>query len=161
MAGRLRRIEEGTNMADQVSSTQTVVPRGIALWICGLGVGLIGGFAMLTISPAAGLPVLLMWVWLAVRPPRFAGLAGAVVGHGAAWSLLLLASNVSCALSDPRQCSWSLAFGPAHLDDMTAWQTETRVWLAFTLVLVAVGVILTIWTARRLRSGVAAKELSA
>jgi len=145
-------------MSVQVASAPSLMVRGIALWTFGLAVGCIGGFAMLTISPAVGLPELLLWIWFAARPPRFAGLAGAVVGHGAIWSLLLLTSNASCLDSLPRQCRSSLAFGPAHLDDLTAWQTETRAWLAFALVLVALGVVLTIWTAGRLRGGIAAKE---
>jgi len=145
-------------MSGQALSEHGSLQRASRLWICGLAVGFIGGLAMLTISPALGLPELLLWIWLAVRPPRFAGLAGAVAGLGAAWSWLLLTSQVACLESFPAQCHWSLAYGPAHLDDPAAWQTETRVWLAFALVLVALGVVLTIWTAGRVRGGIAAKQ---
>jgi hypothetical protein len=68
-------------MSVQVASAPTPILRGIALWIFGLAVGCVGGFAMLTFSPAVGLPELLLWIWFAVRPPRFAGLLVATTPH--------------------------------------------------------------------------------
>jgi hypothetical protein len=51
---------------------------------------------------------------------------------------------------------WSLAYGPSRFVDGLAWQAETRVWLAVALGLLAAGVILTVWTARRVRTGLPA-----
>jgi hypothetical protein len=122
------------------------------LWICGLAVGLGGGYATLAFGPVAA-PALLLWVCLAVPSPRFSGFAGVLVGHGAAWAWLLLTSHVDCAQSFPARCSWLLAYGPSHLTDVGAWRTETAAWLAVALGLIAVGAILTVWTARRVRLG--------
>lgn len=79
--------------------------------------------------------------------PRFSGAAGALVGHGAAWSWLLMTSSIFCQMS----CSYTLAYGPAHLTDGPAWQRETWVWFALAVGILLAGLILTIWTARRLR----------
>jgi hypothetical protein len=143
-------------MSELAVSRHLPIPRGMGLWVCGLAVGLVGGFATLTINPVAGVAALLLWICLAVAAPRFSGLAGALVGHGMAWVWLLLTSHVACAQSFPAQCAWSLAYGPAHLDDMAAWQTETRAWFAFALGLLAIGVLLTVWTTRRVRRGLSA-----
>jgi hypothetical protein len=39
--------------------------------MCGLRVGLVGGYAMLTISPVAAVPAMVLWVCLAVPSPGF------------------------------------------------------------------------------------------
>jgi hypothetical protein len=123
-------------------------PAARGLWKRGLLLGLVGGFATLAISPFAAVPELLLWIVVAAPSPRFSGLAGAFVGHGAAWSLLLVTSSVSCASS----CSYTLPYGPAHLQG-EAWVTETRIWFAVAVVVLLVGVVLTVWAARRVRPG--------
>jgi len=136
-------------MAERAASRHRPIPRGVLLWIFGLGVGLVGGYATLTVSPVAAVPALVLWVCLAVPSPRFLGLAGALLGHGAVWAWLLVTSNLVCA----SYCSWSLTYGPAHLTDAAAWQTETRIWFAFALGLFAIGAVLTAWTVHRVRQG--------
>jgi hypothetical protein len=104
---------------------------------------------MLVLSPLAAVPELLLGIVLAARSPRFSGLAGALVGHGAAWSLLLVTSSVSCL----SECYYTLPYGPARVTDMPAWQAETRVWFAIAVGVLVVGLVLTVWTARRVRQG--------
>ena len=140
-------------MPEPAISLHLSIPRGLSLWICGLGVGLVGGYATLTLGPIAAVPALLLWACLAVPSPRFSGLAGALVGHGGAWEWLLLRSRIDCAQTIPPQCAWSLAYGPSHLTDVAAWQTETETWLAFAVGITAVGAILAVWTARRVQPG--------
>jgi hypothetical protein len=147
-----RGVEE-VGVPEPADSGHRSITRGLSLWICGLGIGLFGGYATLTFGPVAAVPALLLWVCLTVPSPRFSGLAGALVGHGGAWEWLLLRSHMDCAQSIPPQCAWSLAYGPSHLTDVAAWQTETRAWFAFAVGITAVGAILTVWTAWRLQLG--------
>jgi hypothetical protein len=73
-----------TQLTQGAGSRAWSTSRTRALWLFGLAIGLIGGFATLTLSPLAALPALLFWIVVAVASPRFLGLAGALVGHGAA-----------------------------------------------------------------------------
>lgn len=125
---------------------------GPTFWICGVAVGLVGGFATLTISPLAAVPELLLWLWLALPRLRGTGLAGALIGHGAAWAWLLVTSHVSCVDTLPARCYGSLAYGPSHAESMAAWQSETWVWFAVGVGLILFGAILTTWTVLRTRS---------
>jgi hypothetical protein len=123
------------------------ISRAQKLWMFGLVIGLVGGYATLQISPVAAVPELLLLILVAAPSPRFSGAAGALVGHGAAWSWLLMTSSIFCQMS----CSYTLAYGPAHLTDGPAWQRETWVWFALAVGILLAGLILTIWTARRRR----------
>ena len=115
----------------------------------GLVAGAVGGFATLEISPWAAAPAALLWL-LAIMPSRrLAALAGAVVGHGVAWCLLIGTSFMSCSSS----CHYSLAYGPAHLEDGNAWVAETRLWLVASAGILLVGLVLTAWSAIRSRRG--------
>lgn len=120
------------------------------LWVCGLVVGFVGGFATLAVNPFAAVPALLLWILVAAQSPRFSGLAGALAGHGAAWSWLLVTSSMACR----SYCSYTLPYGPAHLTDGGAWQTETRAWFAVAVGILLVGLVLTVWISRRLRKGI-------
>jgi len=119
--------------------------RARALWLFGLGIGLVGGYATLMLSPFAAVPASVLWIIVIAPSPRLSGLAGALVGHGAAWSWLLGTSSIVCSMS----CSYTLPYGPAHLDDGVAWQTETRLWLAIAIGTLVSGLVLTALTARR------------
>jgi len=123
------------------------VSRARALWLFGLGIGLVGGYATLMLSPFAAVPALVLWIIVIAPRPRFSGLAGALVGHGAAWSWLLGASSIMCSMS----CSYTLPYGSAHVTDPVAWQTETRVWFAAAVVTLVVGLGLTAVTVLRAR----------
>jgi hypothetical protein len=113
------------------------------LWIAGLIIGLLGGFATLVVSPIAAVPEVLLWIVVAARSPRFLGLAGAVVGHGVAWSILIVTSSVSCTSS----CYYTLPYGPAHLENGEAWVTETRAWFAIAVGILIAGLVVTAWIA--------------
>ena len=82
-------------MSEMALLRHRVVPSGVLLWICGMAVGLVGGYATLAINRAAWGPALVLWVFLAWPRPRLSGLAGALVGHGAAWTWLLATSAVA------------------------------------------------------------------
>ena len=126
---------------------QRAISRGMLVWVCGLAIGLLGGYATLTINRAALAPVLMLWVFLAWRSPRFWGLAGALVGHGVAWVWLLATTPVVVFQSLPPIYAMQLAYGPPQLRGGEAeWQAEMAVWFALSLGLVVIGAILTIWS---------------
>jgi hypothetical protein len=126
-----------------------VISRGMLLWACGLAVGLVGGWATLTTDRRAWVPALLLWVFLAWQSPRFWGLAGALVGHGVAWTALLATASVAVFQSLPPIYAMQLAYGPAPLRGGQAeWLAELLAWFALSLGMVAIGAILTIWSAR-------------
>ena len=128
------------------------ISRAQTLWMFGLVIGLVGGYATLQISPIAAVPELLLLMLVAALSPRFSGPAGALVGHGAAWSWLLVTSSIVCQMS----CSYTLAYGPAHVTDPMAWQRESWIWFAVAVGILLVGLVLSVWTARRLRQGLRA-----
>ena len=134
-------------MAKGAVSRPWSIPQAQGVWLFGLLIGFAGGFATLQVSPLAAVPELLLWILVAAQSPRFSGLTGALVGHGAAWSWLLITSSVLCASS----CIYTLAYGPAHLTDGAAWQTETRAWFAVAVGILLLGLVLSVWTARRVR----------
>jgi hypothetical protein len=117
------------------------------LWAAGVGIGLVGGFATLELNPRLAIPLALAWVYVGYRQPRLVGIAGALVGHGAAWIWLLLNSGVGGANTQ----WWTLPYGPTHTDDLEAWRAETWHWIAFSAVLLILGIVLTVQLARRLR----------
>lgn len=131
--------------------------RDLLVWTVGACIGMAGGYATLVVLPVAVLIEVLAVLALALTAPRLVGLAGALVGHGAMWSWLLVTSSVACFESSPPQCGFSLPFGPAHLTDAAAWQTETRIWLLGSVVILLVGLALTVALtirARRLAAAV-------
>jgi hypothetical protein len=143
-------------MADRTYSAKTLKIAAVFLWICGFWVGLVGGWAMLTVLPILGLAELIIWVWLARQSPKYVGLAGAVVGTGISWVALLGTSSATCVGTVPVQCNFSLAFGPSHAGNFATWNAETRDWMDYALIILVIGVILTIWAARRSRRAAAA-----
>jgi len=117
------------------------------LWAAGAGIGLVGGIATLELNPFLAIPLAMAWVYVGFRKPRFVGIAGALVGHGAAWIWLLLTSGFGCAST----CWWTLPYGPTHTEDTEAWRAETWQWIAFSATLLIFGIGLTALLARRLR----------
>ena len=115
------------------------------MWGFGLLFGFVGGYATLQVGPSAAVAELLLLIVVAAQSPRLSGPAGVLVGHGAAWSWLLITSSIVCASS----CGYTLAYGPAHVTDGSAWQTETRAWFALAVGILLLGLILTVLAARR------------
>jgi hypothetical protein len=143
-------------VSDKAATRRGPSIRTAALWTTGLAVGLVGGWAILMISPLEGIAELVLWVWLARQAPRYVGLAGAMVGTGVAWVALLGTSSATCVGTVPVQCNFSLAYGPSHVGNFATWNAETRDWMDYALIILVIGVILTIWTARRSRRAAAA-----
>ena len=112
-----------------------------------MGIGLVGGIATLELNPLLAVPFALAWVYVGYRQPRLVGIAAALVGHGVAWIWLLLNSGVGGANTQ----WWSLPYGPTHTDDLEAWRVETWQWIAFSVVVLIFGIVLTAVLARRLR----------
>ena len=133
------------------------VSRAWALWLSGLAIGIISGYATLMVNPFAAVPALLLWIVIAMPGPRFSGLAGAMVGHGLAWSWLLVTSSIVCAMT----CSYTLPYGPAHLTDGVAWQTETRIWFAAAVIILVGGFLLSALTGLRARKRQVAATVAA
>jgi hypothetical protein len=138
-------MTQTTPITQGAVSRRWPISRARALWLCGLATGLIGGYATLMVSPFAAVPALVLWIVIAVLRPRFSGLAGAMVGHGAAWSWLLVTSSIVCLMT----CSYTLPYGPAHVTDGVAWQTDTRVWFAAAVIILVGGLLLSALTALR------------
>jgi hypothetical protein len=143
-------------VSDRTATRRGPSFRTAALWTTGLAVGLAGGWAVLTVSPLEGFAELVLWVWLARQAPRYVGLAGAVVGTGISWLALIGTSSAACTLTAPIRCEFSLAYGPGHVGNLAEWQSDTRDWMDYALIILAIGIILTIWTARRSRRAAAA-----
>ena len=140
-------MAQTTTITEGPVSRRGPISRARALWLCGLAIGLIGGYATLMVSPFAAVPALLLWIVIAMLRPRFSGLAGAMVGHGAIWSWLLVTSSIVCSMT----CSYTLPYGPAHVTDGVAWQTETRVWFAAAAIVLVGGILLSALTVLRAR----------
>ena len=117
------------------------------LWAAGAGIGLVGGIATLELNPLLAIPLAMAWVYLGIRKPLFMGIAGALVGHGAAWIWLLLNAGMGGASTT----WWTLPYGPTHSLDPDAWRASEWQWIAFSAVLLILGVVLTVQLARRLR----------
>jgi hypothetical protein len=117
------------------------------LWAAGVGIGVVGGIATLELNPLLAIPLALAWVYVGFRKPRLVGIAGALVGHGAAWIGLLLTAGFGCAST----CWWSLPYGPTHTFDWDAWRASELQWIAFSALLLIFGIVLTVQLARRLR----------
>jgi hypothetical protein len=138
---------EEKNMTQGAISGRLSISGARRRWAFGLLIGLVGGVATLQVSPLAAAPELVLLIWLAAPPARPAGPAGILVGHGAVWSWLLVTSSVACA----GVCRYTLAYGPAHVLDASAWQTETRVWFGLALCIFLVGLGVTTVGARGAR----------
>jgi hypothetical protein len=137
-------------MADRTYPAKTLKIAAVFLWICGFWVGLVGGWAMLTVLPILGLAELIIWVWLARQSPKYVGLAGAVVGTGISWAALIwTATPPKCTLGVAPTCQLSLPYGPPPGANFAEWQANWRDWMDYALIILVIGVILTIWTARR------------
>jgi hypothetical protein len=143
-------------VSDKPATTRRLISRGQALWVCGLAVGLIGGWAVLTISPLEGFAELVLWIWLARQSPRYVGLAGAVVGTGISWAALIWTSSATCSLGIASKCQLSLPYGPQPGANYSEWQANWRDWMDYALIILAIGIVLTIWTYRRIRKAAAA-----
>ena len=143
-------------MSDKAATRRGPIPRGQALWVCGLAVGLIGGWAVLTISPLEGFAELVLWIWLARQSPKYVGLAGAVVGTGISWAALIWTSTAICTLGETPHCDFSLPYGPPPGANLGEWQANWRDWMDYALIILVIGIILTIWTYRRSRRAAAA-----
>lgn len=123
------------------------------LWAAGLGIGLVSGYATLTLSLLLGIPLAVVWVLLGLCRPRPVGVAGALIGLGIEW-LWLLANAVSiCNLMLPPAtvCTWTLPLGPSWSADPNAWLTLELTIAGMAFVAVVAGVALTIRLARRPR----------
>jgi hypothetical protein len=138
---------EEKNMTQGAISGRLSISGAQRRWVFGLLIGFAGGVATLQVSPLATAPELVLMIWLAAPPTRPAGPAGVLVGHGAVWSWLLVTSSIACA----GVCRYALAYGPAHVQDASAWQTETRVWFGLALCIFLVGLALTVVGARGAR----------
>lgn len=143
-------------MSDKPATRRGLITRGQALWVCGLAVGLIGGWAVLTISPLEGFAELVLWVWLARQSPRYVGLAGAVVGTGISWAVLIWTATARCTLGSAPHCDFSIPYGPSPGANLAEWQANWRDWMDYALIILVIGIVLTLWTYRRIRRAAAA-----
>jgi hypothetical protein len=143
-------------MAGAVSVRSRSRRRAGALWIAGVLVGLVGGYAMLVVDPGLIILDLLAVLALALARPRILGVAGAIVGHGLMWSWLLATTSINChSLLIPGEapCSVTLPFQSAYYGGPLAWP-KYPAWffpllLAGALALVLAGLALTARTAQR------------
>jgi hypothetical protein len=143
-------------VSDKPAMRRGLITRGQALWVCGLAVGLIGGWAVLTISPLEGFAELVLWVWLARQSPRYVGLAGAVVGTGISWAALIFTSTPpTCTLGVAPTCRLSLPYGPSGAN-YAEWQANWVNWMQYALIILVIGIVLTFWAFRRARRAAAA-----
>jgi len=123
------------------------------LWIAGVWVGLVGGYATLVVDPGLIILDLLAVLALALARPRPLGVTGAIVGHGLVWSWLLATTSVNCNSLLIPSCSVQLPFQSAYYGGPLAWPKYPE-WLfplllAGALALVLAGLALTAGTARR------------
>jgi len=92
------------------------------LFLAGLVAGTLLGLAFL-LAPVTFIPGLVVWAWLISRRPRYLGAAGALVGFGAIWLLLIGQAGLRCAT------------------DATCTQPDVTPWLAFGALILATGVL--------------------
>lgn len=137
-------------MAQSAVTQPSPLARGYLLWTGGLALGVVGGWATLTIGTGGLAAAIVGCLILAAAAPPFAGLAGALIGFGFASLWLMATASLSCLDLLPPLCSWSLAFGPPVPTNLDAWQTLVAVRLGLAGGLLGVGTLLTAWTARRL-----------
>ena len=78
------------------------------------------------------MPWTFVWTWLIARRPRFATASGGLIGAGAIWSALVRLAALRCA------------------NDLTCSAIDVTPVLAFFAALVAAGIILGLFTRRRL-----------
>jgi hypothetical protein len=115
------------------------------LWAAGVGIGLASGYATLELNALIAIPLAAVWLYVGLRRPRLVGLAGAVVGHGIAWTWLLARASGICLQSLPPIC-WSdpsLPFEPSYTRSEAALATQQQMGTAVGVVLLAIGIVLT------------------
>jgi hypothetical protein len=122
------------------------------LWTAGLGIGLVSGYATLELNALLAIPLAVVWLYVSLRRPRLVGLAGAVVGHGMAWTWLLGKASGFCLQSLPPICFSAprLPFEPSYTRSEAALATQQQMGTAVGVVLLAVGIVLTVALALRL-----------
>ncbi len=103
--------------------------------LAGLVLGAVMGLSMLLAGPLTLFPGLIIWTWLIAKRLCFVGASAGFVGFGVAWLLLL------------GQAVWRCA------NDQTCTQVDPAPWLAFGGAFIAIGVILGLFSWRRLRGG--------
>ena len=123
------------------------------LWVTGVAIGLVSGFATLKLNPILSIPLAVVWIYLGLRPPRLVGIAGALVGLGIEWLWLLATAETICLQSQPPVCGWSLPYGPSWSSDPNAWSTVELTLAVIAVAVLGAGVALTVQFAWRLRGG--------
>jgi hypothetical protein len=103
------------------------------LFLAGLVLGTLLGLAYL-LAPVSFIPGLAVWAWLIGRRPRFLGLAGALVGFGVIWLLVIGQAGLRCAV------------------DANCTQPDVTPWLAIGGVILAGGVVVGLASYRRMDS---------
>jgi hypothetical protein len=137
-----------------IGAGRWTILRSVGLWACGLAIGVAGANATILMAPVAVVPTFLVLAGLAVATPRLAGLAGGLIGYGATWIWLLATSETIVLQSLPPYVGWNHLYGPSWQRSVAAWDDEVRLWMTGSGLLVAAGVVLTIWIALGIRARV-------
>jgi hypothetical protein len=141
-------------MDELIGAGRWTILRSVGLWACGLAIGVAGANATILMAPVAVVPTFLVLAGLAVATPRLAGLAGGLIGYGATWIWLLATSETIVLQSLPPCVGWNHLYGPSWQRSVAAWDDEVRLWMTGSGLLVAAGVVLTIWIALGIRARV-------
>jgi hypothetical protein len=141
-------------MDEMIGAGRWTILRSVGLWTCGLAIGVTGANATILMAPLAVVPTFLVLAGLAVATPRLAGLAGGLVGYGITWVWLLATSETIVLQSLPPYVGWNHLYGPSWQRSVAAWDDEVQLWMAGSGLLVAAGVVITIWIALGMRSRV-------